>query len=234
MAGVNAALKIDGKEPFILRRDEAYIGVMIDDLTTKGTQEPYRLLTSRAEYRLLLRHDNADQRLLQKAYEIGLVDQKRYDSYIDKMIEIDNAMQELQETRIKPGQAIDSFLQELGYAEGLKHGCSAYEILRRPKVTLKGLEPIIGKSYDPQVAQQIEIHCKYAGYIEKAKRDAKHLQQMEQQKLPKDTDYLHMENLSLEARQKLDQIRPVTIGQASRISGINPSDIAILAMYIKK
>ena len=234
MAGVNAALKLDGKEPFILRRDEAYIGVMIDDLTTKGTQEPYRLLTSRAEYRLLLRHDNADQRLLQKAYEIGLISQERYDTYIEKIVKIDETMQELQETRIKPGDEIDELLHNLGYAEGLKHGCSAYEILRRPKVTLKELEPVIKKEYDPQIAQQIEIHCKYAGYIEKAKRDAKHLQQMEAQKLPKDVDYLHMENLSLEARQKLDQIRPVTIGQASRISGINPSDIAILAMYIKK
>ena len=234
MAGVNAALKLDGKDPFILRRDEAYLGVMIDDLTTKGTQEPYRLLTSRAEYRLLLRHDNADQRLLQKAYDIGLVSQERYDAYIQKMIQIDEAMQDLQETRIKPGKCIDEYLHGLGYAEGLKHGCSAYEILRRPKVTLKGLEPIIQKQYDALVAQQIEIHCKYAGYIEKAKRDAKHLQAMEEQKLPKDVDYLHMDNLSLEARQKLDQIRPVTIGQASRISGINPSDIAILAMYIKK
>lgn len=234
MAGVNAALKLDGKEPFILRRDEAYIGVMIDDLTTKGTQEPYRLLTSRAEYRLLLRHDNADQRLLQKAYDIGLVSQERYDSYLNKMIEIDQTMQELQAERIKPGAEIDSILHELGYSEGLKHGCSAYEILRRPKVTLKVLEPIIHKTYDSQVAQQIEIHCKYAGYIEKAKRDAKHLQQMESQKLPKDVDYLNMDNLSLEARQKLDKIRPITIGQASRISGINPSDIAILAMYIKK
>ena len=234
MAGVNAALKLDGKEPFILRRDEAYLGVMIDDLTTKGTQEPYRLLTSRAEYRLLLRHDNADQRLLQKAYDIGLVSQERYDAYVNKMIQIDEAMQDLQETRIKPGKEIDEFLHELGYVEGLKHGCSAYEILRRPKVTLHGLEPIIQKKYDALVAQQIEIHCKYAGYIEKAKRDAKHLQAMEEQKLPKDVDYLHMDNLSLEARQKLDQIRPITIGQASRISGINPSDIAILAMYIKK
>ena len=234
IAGVNAALKLDGKEPFILRRDEAYIGVMIDDLTTKGTLEPYRLLTSRAEYRLLLRHDNADQRLLQKAYEVGLISQERYDAYIEKIVKIDETMQELQETRIKPGEEIDKLLHNLGYAEGLKHGCSAYEILRRPKVTLKELEPVIKKTYDSQIAQQIEIHCKYAGYIEKAKRDAKHLQQMEAQKLPKDVDYLHMENLSLEARQKLDQIRPLTIGQASRISGINPSDIAILAMYIKK
>ena len=234
MAGANAALKLDGKEPFVLRRDEAYIGVMIDDLTTKGTKEPYRLLTSRAEYRLLLRHDNAEERLLKKAFQIGLVSEERYEAYMKKVERARQASEELKETHIKPCDKINAYLSSIGYSEGLKHGCNALDLLRRPKVTLKGLAPIIHKEWDIQTEKTIEIHIKYAGYIEKAKRDAKHLQQMEEQKLPKDLDYLHMDNVSLEARQKLDQIRPLTIGQASRISGINPSDIAILAMYLKK
>lgn len=233
MAGANAALKIDGKEPFVLRRDEAYIGVMIDDLSTKGTKEPYRLLTSRAEYRLLLRHDNADQRLLAKAYAIGLVSKGRHDAFRAKMEALDQIREELANTHIRPDERIGCVFASLGYDE-LKHGTSALELLKRPKVTLKALAPVIGKEYDPELAQEIEIEVKYAGYIEKAKRDASHLQAMEQKKLPSGLEYRTMENLSLEARQKLDEIRPLTLGQASRISGINPSDIAILAMYVKK
>lgn len=233
MAGANAALKIDGKEPFVLRRDEAYIGVMIDDLSTKGTKEPYRLLTSRAEYRLLLRHDNADQRLLAKAYAIGLVSKGRHDAFRAKMEALDQIREELANTHIRPDERIGRVFASLGYDE-LKHGTSALELLKRPKVTLKALAPVIGKEYDPELAQEIEIEVKYAGYIEKAKRDAAHLQAMEQKKLPSGLEYKTMENLSLEARQKLDEIRPLTLGQASRISGINPSDIAILAMYVKK
>lgn len=233
MAGANAALKIDGKEPFVLRRDEAYIGVMIDDLSTKGTKEPYRLLTSRAEYRLLLRHDNADQRLLAKAYAIGLVSKGRHDAFRAKMEALDQIREELANTHIRPDERIGRVFASLGYDE-LKHGTSALELLKRPKVTLKALAPVIGKEYDPELAQEIEIEVKYAGYIEKAKRDAAHLQAMEQKKLPAGLEYKTMENLSLEARQKLDEIRPLTLGQASRISGINPSDIAILAMYVKK
>lgn len=233
MAGANAALKIDGKEPFVLRRDEAYIGVMIDDLSTKGTKEPYRLLTSRAEYRLLLRHDNADQRLLAKAYAIGLVSKGRHDAFRAKMEALDQIREELANTHIRPDERIGRVFASLGYDE-LKHGTSALELLKRPKVTLKALAPVIGKEYDPELAQEIEIEVKYAGYIEKAKRDAAHLQAMEQKTLPAGLEYKTMENLSLEARQKLDEIRPLTLGQASRISGINPSDIAILAMYVKK
>lgn len=233
MAGANAALKIDGKEPFVLRRDEAYIGVMIDDLSTKGTKEPYRLLTSRAEYRLLLRHDNADQRLLAKAYAIGLVSKGRHDAFRAKMEALDQIREELANTHIRPDERIGRVFASLGYDE-LKHGTSALKLLKRPKVTLKALAPVIGKEYDPELAQEIEIEVKYAGYIEKAKRDAAHLQAMEQKKLPSGLEYKTMENLSLEARQKLDEIRPLTLGQASRISGINPSDIAILAMYVKK
>ncbi len=232
MAGINASLKIDGKEPFILRRDQAYIGVMIDDLCTKGTQEPYRLLTSRAEYRLLLRHDNADQRLLEIGYEIGCVDEARYKKFVTKMQEIEKAREELAEVHIKPSEEINAYLHTLGY-DDLHNGCSALDLIKRPKVKVGDLAPFTHKVYDSIICQQIEIGVKYAGYIEKAKRDAKHLANMDAQKLPKDMDYLHMDNLSLEARQKLDAIRPKTIGQASRISGINPSDIALLAMKIQ-
>ena len=233
MAGANAALKVDGKEPFILRRDEAYIGVMIDDLTTKGTNEPYRLLTSRAEYRLLLRHDNAQARLIEKGCQIGLVNENVYQNYLKEKEEIARAREKLQETHIKPQDDINEYLKNLGF-EKLSKGCSALDLIKRPKVTIKGLSSILGYSFEDEINRAIEIEVKYAGYIEKAKRDARHLQKMEEVVIPKHLDYENMENLSLEARQKLNQIQPVTLGQASRISGINPSDIAILALHVKK
>lgn len=231
LAGINAALKIQGKEPLILARDEAYIGVMIDDLTTKGTKEPYRLLTSRAEYRLLLRHDNADQRLLEKGYALGLIDEERHNAYQNKLAKIEEGTRALEQARIHPKSEVNSYLETLGY-EPLSQGTSALELLRRPKVTIAGLAPYTGLHVDHDVAWQIEINAKYAGYIQKAKRDAGRMHKMENRRLPDNLDYAHMDNLSLEARQKLEQIRPATLGQASRISGINPADIAILSIHL--
>lgn len=233
MAGINAALKVQGKDPFILGRDEAYIGVLIDDLTTKGTKEPYRLLTSRAEFRLLLRHDNADQRLLEKGYELGLVSEERYQQYLQKMKAVEEGKAQLQEIRIHPRGEVQKYLQSLGY-EPMQFGTTAWELLKRPGVTLKGLEPYIGVSFEPEVAFQLEITQRYEGYIAKARRDAEHLRKMDSRRIPAGLDYQSMDNLSLEARQKLSEIQPATLGQASRISGINPADIAILSLYLKE
>ena len=206
---------------------------MLDDLCTKGTKEPYRLLTSRAEYRLLLRHDNADQRLLEKGYQIGLVSKERYDAFFEKMNKIERAKEELSAVHIKPNSGVNEYLKSLGFDE-LSHGCSELELLKRPKITISALSKYTNVNYEDIVNEQVEIQTKYAGYINKAKRDAQHLQKMESLNIPDNLDYKNMENLSLEARQKLEEVKPKTLGQASRISGINPSDIAILALYIKK
>lgn len=233
MAGINSVLKIEGKEPFVLGRDEAYIGVMIDDLCTKGTKEPYRLLTSRAEFRLLMRHDNAEERLLEKGYELGLIDETRYQKYLHKKAMIEELTEKLKEVHFKPEGDINTYMESLGY-ETLTRGMKASELLKRPKVKLKDIAAMADLDYPADVMQEVEIEIKYKGYIDKARRDARHLKSMEKIRIPEDMDFLNMDNLSLEARQKLDQIRPLTIGQASRISGINPSDIAILAARINQ
>ena len=233
MAGINARRKIDGEEPFILKRDESYIGVMIDDLVTKGTNEPYRLLTSRAEYRLLLRHDNADQRLLKYGYENKLVSEERYNKYLEKMNKIKEMKEYLAEARVSKDTGINDYLETLGYPkENISY--NAYELLRRPTVELCKVLDLMQVEYDPEIAKQVEIEIKYEGYIDKAKREANRMLKMDSIKLPVDIDYLHVDNLALEARQKLDKIKPLSLGQASRISGINPSDIQVLAIYIKQ
>lgn len=233
IAGINAVAALDGTDGLILGRDEAYIGVMIDDLVTKGTNEPYRLLTSRAEYRLLLRHDNADVRLTGYGHERGLISEERYQRFLQKQQAIETGMQMVKDVRFTPKSAVNEYLQALGY-EPLKEGISAFELLRRPKVTIAGLQPYADLSIDAKAARQIEIEIKYEGYIAKARRDARHLRAMDQMRIPKGVDYATIEHLSLEARQKLAQIQPMTLGQASRISGVNPADLAVLAMVIKQ
>lgn len=233
IAGINAVAALDGTDGLILGRDEAYIGVMIDDLVTKGTNEPYRLLTSRAEYRLLLRHDNADVRLTGYGHERGLISEERYQRFLQKQQAIETGMQTVKDVRFTPKSAVNEYLQALGY-EPLKEGISAFELLRRPKVTIAGLQPYADLSIDAKAARQIEIEIKYEGYIAKARRDARHLRAMDQMRIPKGMDYATIEHLSLEARQKLAQIQPMTLGQASRISGVNPADLAVLAMVIKQ
>ncbi|MDY6063062.1 MAG: tRNA uridine-5-carboxymethylaminomethyl(34) synthesis enzyme MnmG [Erysipelotrichaceae bacterium] len=232
MAAINCARKLKEEEPFILRRDESYIGLMIDDLITKGTNEPYRLLTSRAEYRLLLRHDNADQRLLTYGYELGLVDQKRYDDYLKKMDDLARAKEVLRNIKINRHSEVDNYLKSLDYDE-LSMGQSAYELLKRPKISLSGLKPYCNFDIAENIFSQIEIEIKYEGYIEKAKKDAQRMIKMEKLKLDANLDYNEVANLSLEARQKLNKIKPMTLGQASRVSGINPSDLEVIAIHIK-
>lgn len=232
MAGINAALKLQGKEPLILNRDEAYIGVLIDDLVTKGTKEPYRLLTSRAEYRLLLRHDNADARLSEKGYEVGLLPESRILKYRQKKQEIEEKTEELSKIRFTPKSEVSNYLKENGF-EALNDGMSALELLKRPNITIQGLSNYMDIEVSEEAARQIEIETKYAGYIVKAKKEASRLQAMEKLKLV-DVNYDEVENLSLEGRQKLKQIEPFTVGQASRISGVNPADIAVLAIYLKQ
>lgn len=232
LAGINACLKLDGKQPFILSRDEAYLGVLIDDLVTKGTKEPYRLLTSRAEYRLLLRHDNADARLTKYGYEIGLISQERFDRYLKKQQEITSLLEVLETTRFTPKSEINEYLKEKGY-EGLSEGISASNLLKRPHLDIHDILNYLQIEASEEVMQQVAIELKYEGYIKKAKRDARHLKQMDERKLPADLDYQNIEHLSLEARQKLAQVQPLTMGQASRISGVNPADIAVLSVYLE-
>ena len=233
MAGINARRKLDNEEPFILKRDEAYLGVMIDDLITKGTKEPYRLLTSRSEYRLLLRHDNADQRLIKYGYENKLISEERYNKYLKKIDDINKMKEYLKDTRIEKESGINDYLNELGFTnETGSH--NAYELLRRPGVKLSKLLDYVGIEYDKDIADQVEIEIKYEGYIEKEKKEAERMLKMDAVKLPENIDYLNVDNLALEARQKLDKVRPASLGQASRISGINPSDIQVLAIYLKQ
>jgi len=234
MAGINASLKIQGKEPFIMKRSDGYIGVMIDDLVTKGTNEPYRLLTSRAEYRLLLRHDNADLRLTQSGYDMGLVGEKQYQNYLKKKVAVEEEITRLKSIRIKPSE-VEDFLKEKGAAP-LKDGVLANEFLRRPEVTYYDLLQFIPNNEDltNKEIEQVEIQVKYEGYIKKAMTKVDKLKRMEAKRVPENIDYEVIDGIATEAKQKLKKIHPETIAQASRISGVNPSDLSILMVYIEQ
>ncbi len=236
MAGINAVRKIQQSEPIILRRDQAYIGVMIDDIVTKGVTDPYRLLSSRAEYRLLLRHDNADLRLTKIGYDIGLINEDRYRDFCAKNVAIEKAKAILA-TLHTSGPVFRDYLDSVGYPD-YQGGLTGEELLRRPNVSLKDLLPFIPElsalKLDTTAISQLEVMVKYVGYINKQIEDAQNFQKMEELQIPMNIEYQHMDGLALEARQKLDKFRPLTIGQASRISGINPSDVAILIMNIRK
>ncbi|KRE39652.1 tRNA uridine-5-carboxymethylaminomethyl(34) synthesis enzyme MnmG [Paenibacillus sp. Soil522] len=233
MAGINAARKVQGKEPIIIGRSEGYIGVMIDDLVTKGTNDPYRLLTSRAEYRLLLRHDNADLRLTPTGYGIGLISEERYNKFLRKKELVEMDIERLRATKVKPDQ-VNEMLTAAGTA-AMEHGTDALSLLRRPEVTYAMIETIVPSvpEMTEEMKEQVEIQIKYAGYIEKQLVQVERLNKMEKKRIPDDIDYNDVRSLASEAKQKLTLIRPLSIGQASRIAGVTPADISILLVYLE-
>ena len=233
MAGINASLKLEGKAPLILKRNEAYIGVLIDDLVTKGTKEPYRMLTSRAEYRLLLRHDNADLRLRDYGYQVGLIDEERYQKFLTKKKNIDECIQLLKDTKVTPTKENNEYLTSLSSAPILD-GVSLLNLLKRPEIKIVDLKHFIDFPYSEDILEQEEITVKYEGYINKELKEANRMMSLENILIPSDIDYQKIVNIASEARQKLELVRPISIGQASRISGVNPADIAVLTVYLKK
>ncbi|MDP4096459.1 tRNA uridine-5-carboxymethylaminomethyl(34) synthesis enzyme MnmG [Paenibacillus sp. P96] len=233
MAGINAARKVQGEEPVILDRSQGYIGVLIDDLVTKGTNEPYRLLTSRAEYRLLLRHDNADLRLTTIGYEIGLITEERYQRFLGKKSKVEQEIERLAAVKVRPVE-VNAMLEAAGSAP-IQDGSNLLNMLRRPEISYTQIEQVSPSpvELDDEMKEQVEIQIKYAGYIEKQLQHVERLQKMEKKKLPEDIDYNEVQGLAMEAKQKLNTIRPVSIGQASRISGVTPADISILLVYLE-
>lgn len=235
MAGINAAAKVLGKEPFVLDRSQAYIGVLIDDLVTKGTREPYRLLTSRAEYRLLLRHDNADLRLTEIGYELGLIPEDRYKSFLNKKQLIDAEKDRLKQLIIKPQKHTDELLESVNSTR-LREASHAFDLLKRPEVTYSLIEKILGEvtNIPFEVKEQVEIQIKYDGYIKKANEQVDRMLKLEDKKIPEDIDFDAISGLATEAKEKLNEVRPLSIGQASRTAGVTPSDISILVVYIEQ
>lgn len=234
MAGINAALYVQGKEPFILSRSEAYIGVLIDDLVTKGTREPYRMMTSRSEYRLLLRQDNADMRLTEKGRALGLVTDARYDKFIAKKEQIEEGIKRLRQTPVNPSEKTQAMLDELGTAR-IKTGITAYDLVKRNELTYGQVAEAFGlPRYGLRVEEEIDITITYEGYIKKQMEQVEKVRKLEEKIIPKDWDYESMKGISLEAKQKLSQIQPHSIGQASRISGVSPADISVLLVQLEQ
>ena len=235
IAGINAALELEGKEPIILHRSDAYIGVLIDDIVIKGTNEPYRMMTSRAEYRLLLRQDNADMRLTPIGYEVGLISEERYNRFLEKKKNIQQEIERLRTTVIKPTKKVNDFLKSINSSE-LNNGIKLIELLKRTEVRyedLKNIDENMPKITESE-AEEVEIEVKYEGYIKLQMAQVEKFKNLENKILPENIKYLELEGISLEARQKLDKFRPTSIGQASRISGISPADISVLLIYLEQ
>ena len=233
IAGINAALKLENKKPLILKRNEAYIGVLIDDLVTKGIKDPYRMLTSRAEYRLLLRNDNADIRLREYGHEIGLINDEKYEVFTKKLNDINNLYELLKSNKVTPKKEINEYLESINTSP-LKDGITLYELLKRPEININHIEHFIEIPFSDEVKEQVEINIRYSGYIEKATKEAEKMLSLEEKLIPEDIDYSKIPNIASEAREKLEKIRPTSLGQASRISGVNPADISILMVYLRK
>ncbi|MCX8128992.1 MAG: tRNA uridine-5-carboxymethylaminomethyl(34) synthesis enzyme MnmG [Clostridia bacterium] len=235
IAGINAAMKIKGREPLILDRSEAYIGVLIDDLITKGTKEPYRMMTSRSEYRLLLRQDNADLRLTPRGYETGLITEERYNKFVDKRDKIYSEIERLEKTVVPPSEKVNKFLESKN-SSTIKSGVKLVELLRRPEINYDDLAEIDEErpelSYS--IREQVAISVKYEGYIKRQMMQVGQFKKLETKKLPKNIDYNDIQGLRIEARQKLNQIKPDSVGQASRISGVSPADISVLLVYLEQ
>ena len=234
IAGINASQKLKGKEPLILDRSEAYIGVLIDDIVTKSTAEPYRMMTSRAEYRLLLRQDNADLRLTEKGYEVGLISEERYNKFLKKKEEIEKEVERLKTTNVKPNKETNDFLKKYGTTE-ITAGVKFSELLKRTELDYEKLGEIdkTRPELDKQVREEVGIMVKYEGYIEMQKKQVEGFKKLEKKLLPEDIDYSKIEGIRLEARQKLNKYKPYSIGQASRISGVSPADISVLLIYLE-
>ena len=233
IAGINASLKLEGKEPLILKRNEAYIGVLIDDLITKGIRDPYRLLTSRAEFRLLLRSDNADQRLRKHGYNVGLIDYEQMDKLNKKIDDISKCIQFLKDNKLKITSDVEAIFNE-NIIPVPQTTLSFEQLLRRPEITVEFLENFIKVPFSDEIKEQVYINLKYEGYIKKAYKEAEKMLKLEEKQIPTDIDYDKVKNIASEARQKLKEVRPTTIAQAIRISGVNPADISILSVYLKK